>query len=101
MILTRAFSPGPGADLESHAPGRAPDCAGLSIDGIRKKVERVFLSDWWRSPRHVANWNLNGSGNSDVAPNSNYWQPDFLFQDLVLPLELTGLGASCALELAG
>ncbi len=68
MILTRAFLPGPGADLESHAPGRAPDCAGLSIDGIRKKVERVFLSDWWRSPRHVANWNLNGSGNSDVAP---------------------------------
>ena len=38
MILTRAFFARPRGGRHSHAPGCAPDNAGLSIEGMRIRV---------------------------------------------------------------
>ena len=56
MILTRAFFARPRGGRHSHAPGCAPERAGLSIEGMRMRRWNAILSEWWRSPRHVANW---------------------------------------------
>ena len=70
MILTRAFFARPRGGRHSHAPGCAPDIAGLSIE----RDEDVMVED--DPQRKVAlstsccKWIIKLNSNSDVAPIS-------------------------------
>ena len=56
MILTRAFFARPRGGRHSHAPGGAPDVSRPVHRWDEDVMVETILSEWWRSPRRVANW---------------------------------------------
>ena len=55
MTLTRAFFARPRGGRHSHAPGGAPDVSRPVHRWDEDVMVETILSEWWRSPRRVAN----------------------------------------------
>ena len=77
MTLTRAFFARPRGGRHSHAPGGAPDVSRPVHRWDEDVVVETILSEWWRSPRHVAKLVVKLNSNWAWHQSAFSWRSDF------------------------